>query len=123
MLDFLLQLKSLCFILASACKKSLFLFFSQALRECFHVSSQTCPVLRESQFFPPGSRFSPHCILAAWSVLPEAGLSRAGGSFRQLTGDIFTCTHQCTSHICHICHICLFKNNVTLSIYIRFVIP
>lgn len=45
------------------------------------------PYPREPQFFPPGSHFSPHCILAAWSVLPEAGcslagLSRAGGSFR-----------------------------------------
>lgn len=48
--------------------------------------------------------------LPGQSFLRLAGLSRAGGSFRWLTGDIFNCTHQC--------HICLFKNDVTLSIYI-----
>lgn len=89
MLDFLLQLKSMCFILASA-HKSLFFFSLKHFMNVF----RSCPIPSESQFFPPGSHFSPHCILAALSVLPEVG---AGGSSRGLvhTSVIFVFQKQC----------------------------
>lgn len=119
MLDFLLQLKSIYFILASAYKKSLFLLSLKYFKTVF-MSPFRLPLVQDN----PSSFLLGHIFLCIAFLLHSQFFLKLDailqcwaeqeGCFTCLTGDIFVCMHQC--------HICLFNSSITLLIHVQFVV-